>query len=182
MGNVVDQIALEFVHVRHQECIPQNEEDKTENKLQNGDLLILALGHEALDFVGLTMNSILILGQISLMKYDGVNHNLWKLFQKKIGCLSIMDFYRECAGKLALPEETNSFAQDTKYVYVTTSTEYLTKRANAAKDPAFIIDGEALANLFDYPHELDRQPAPKKQRTVKASSSRKTKTCSGRKA
>ncbi|CAG8654067.1 6716_t:CDS:2, partial [Paraglomus occultum] len=56
--------------------------------------------------------------------------------------------------------------QDTIYVYVTTATEYLTKRANAANDPALIIDGKTLAKIFDYPGELihDVQPASKKQR------------------
>ena len=76
--------------------------------------------------------------------------NCEQLYQARCAQPDIYNYYN-----YKTPKGTKSFAQDTKYVYVTTSTEYLAKRANAAKDPAFIIDGEALTILMNSSLYLD---------------------------
>ncbi|KAL1919225.1 mitochondrial 37S ribosomal mS29 domain-containing protein [Calcarisporiella thermophila] len=155
MGNPLpEEVALKFRRVRQQEHTPKVEVDIACNKLELGDLLILSIGHITLDFVGLTFDELLILGQISLEKYDGLRHNFWNLFEKKIGDLSMVNFYRRCAGKPLLNQEQKSLPQDTIYLYITTSTKYASRRSKAANDPVLIVDGMVLANMFSYPREL----------------------------
>ncbi|KAL1919967.1 uncharacterized protein VTP21DRAFT_1113 [Calcarisporiella thermophila] len=166
MGNPLKtEVALEFLCVRQQERLPKAEIEITSNKLKNGDLLILSVGHTTLDFVGVNLEGLLILGQISQTKYDGLTHCFWDLFDKKIGDLSMINFYRSCAGKPLLCQSQRTLPQDTIYLYVTSSTKFLSKQSQAADDPVVVVDGTVLTSKFAYPRELipENIPASRKR-------------------
>ncbi|RUP48850.1 hypothetical protein BC936DRAFT_143822 [Jimgerdemannia flammicorona] len=155
-GKFAMEVDLHFSRARYQVKIPSNLEDIGTNLLSKGDFLILAPGHATLDFVGFTVDGLLVLGQVSMEKYTGTGgHAHSKLFErKKFGTRDyhIVDFYLQCVGLPRL-ERADKLPDHVIHLYVTTSGSYL-QADSPRNDPVFVIDRKVLEKYFRYPEEL----------------------------
>jgi hypothetical protein len=81
MGILGENVSFKFDDVIFQSQIPTSLECQA--TLCKRKMLKLCRGHAGLDFVGLTEQGLLILGQLSITNYDGSSHDVNKLLTNR---------------------------------------------------------------------------------------------------